>query len=151
MAPGDPSESAEDVRWSRLLLDRLPGLVGYWDRDLRNVFANDAYLEYWGMTSQEVAGRHMRDVLGETVFTLNLSYIDGVLAGGEQSFSRNLVDGRGATRYTHVAYIPDVVNGRVVGFYAVVTDVTEHGLPPRGRRVHRAGAGCGGVAGRRPS
>jgi len=34
------------------------------------------------------------------------------------------MDTRGATRYTHVAYLPDVVHGNVAGFYAVVTDVT---------------------------
>lgn len=127
MVPGDPSEFAEEVRWSRLLLDRLPGLIGYWDRDLRNVFANDAYMDYWGMTPREVAGRHMREVVGEAVCTLNLPHVLAALAGREQSFSRNLIDSRGATRYTHVAYIPDVVNGEVAGFYIVVTDVTETG------------------------
>ncbi|CAN5755124.1 hypothetical protein BH10ACT9_BH10ACT9_37460 [soil metagenome] len=106
-------------------MDRLPGLIGYWNRDLRNVFANEAYKDYWGLTPQEVAGRHMREVLGETVYTLNLPYIQGALAGREQSFSRNLIDDRGATRYTHVAYIPNVVDDRVDGFYVVVTDVTE--------------------------
>jgi len=79
--PGEQADSAEEVRWSRLLPGRLPGLIGYWDRDLRNVFANDAYFDYWGMTPQEVAGRHMRDVVSEAVYTLNLPYIDAALAG----------------------------------------------------------------------
>lgn len=125
MVPDDPSDSAEEVPWSGLLRDRLPGLVGYWDRDLRNVFANHAYVDYWGMTPQQVKGRHLRDVLGEPVYTLNLPYIQGALAGREQSFSRNLTDSRGVTRYTHLTYIPNLVDGRVDGFYAVAIDVTE--------------------------
>ena len=133
MVPGESSNSAEDVRWTRLLLNRLPGLIGYWDRDLRNVFANEAYMDYWGLTPQQVAGRHMRDVLGETLFTLNLPHIEATLAGHEQSFNRTLIDSRGATRYTTVAYIPNVVDGDVRGFYVAVTDVTDRVEAERAR------------------
>lgn len=124
MEPGDTSISAEDVRWDRLLLDRLPALIGYWDRELRNVFANDAYIEYWGTTPSQVEGRHIQDLLGEELYALNLPYLQGVLAGREQSFNRTLIDSRGATRHMDVSYIPNVVDGPVDGFYAVVTDVT---------------------------
>lgn len=123
--PSDPSGSADDVRWARPLLDRLPGLIGYWNRDLRNVFANDAYVDYWGLRPHEVRGRHMREVIGEAIYEINLPYIDAALEGREQSFSRNLIDNHGATRYTQVAYIPQIIDGRVDGFYVVVTDVTD--------------------------
>ncbi|MDZ4233020.1 MAG: PAS domain-containing protein, partial [Dietzia sp.] len=124
VASDDRSSSAEDVQWSRSLLDRLPSLIGYWDRRLCNVFANSAYIDYWGTTPEQVAGRHIRDVLGEEIYELNLPYIRAALAGQEQSFSRILTDSQGATRHAQVSYIPNSVDGRVDGFYAVVTDVT---------------------------
>lgn len=125
MVPGESLNSAEEVRWTRLLLNQLPGLIGYWDRNQRNVFANEAYMDYWELTPQEVAGRHLRDVLGDTVYTLNLPHIDAALAGQEQSFHRTLIDSRGVTRHTNVAYIPHIVGAQVRGFYVAVTDVTD--------------------------
>ncbi|HUL98288.1 MAG TPA: PAS domain S-box protein [Mycobacterium sp.] len=47
---------AEEDRRLRLLLDRLPAIIGYWDRDLRNVIANDTYVTYFGLTGGEVCG-----------------------------------------------------------------------------------------------
>lgn len=119
-APAQP----EEMRRLRLLLDRLPALIGYWDHDLRNVVANQSYVDYFGMTPDEIRGRHIREVLGEEVYALNLPYIQGALAGHEQLFERTLVDQTGRTRYTQASYLPDVVDGTVRGFYVQVTDVT---------------------------
>ncbi|MGJ6124106.1 PAS domain S-box protein [Mycolicibacterium sp. Y3] len=116
--------SPEETRRLRLLLDRLPALIGYWDRDLRNVFANAAYVDYFGVTPEEARGRHIREILGEAVYTLNLPYITRALAGEEQLFERTLIDRFGATRYTQASYLPDIVEGAVRGFYVQVTDVT---------------------------
>lgn len=108
----------------QILLDRLPALIGYWDRDLRNVIANRAYVDYFGFTPDEARGRHIREVLGEAVYALNLPFIKGALAGEEQLFERTLVDQNGVTRYTQASYLPDIVDGEVQGFYVQVTDVT---------------------------
>lgn len=114
----------EETRRLRILLDRLPALIGYWDRNLRNVMANAAYVDYFGFTPEEARGRHIRDVLGEAVYALNLPYIRAVLNGEEQLFERTLIDQHGMTRYTQASYLPDIVDGRVEGFYVQVTDVT---------------------------
>ncbi|MGN6201213.1 MAG: PAS domain-containing protein, partial [Solirubrobacterales bacterium] len=54
------------------MLNALPAMVGYWDRDLRNRMANDAYVAFFGMTPAEMYGRHIREVLGEDLFAKNL-------------------------------------------------------------------------------
>ncbi|BBZ30050.1 hypothetical protein MMAD_43450 [Mycolicibacterium madagascariense] len=105
-------------------MSRLPALIGYWDCDLRNVLANDAYVDYFGFTPQQARGRHMREVIGETVYALNLPYIQGALSGEEQLFERTLIDRHGVTRYTQASYLPDIVDGEVRGFYVQVTDVS---------------------------
>ena len=119
-----PAAQPEEMRRLRLLLDRLPALIGYWDRELRNVVANQSYVDYFGMTPDEIRGRQIREVLGEEVYALNLPYIRGALAGREQLFERTLIDQQGATRYTQASYLPDIVDGAVRGFYVQVTDVT---------------------------
>ena len=103
----------EDARRLRLLIDHLPALIGYWDRELRNVVANDAYFEYFGLAPAEVHGRHISEVLGESIYVLDLPYIEGALAGVEQLFDRTLIDRHGATRHTQASYIPDKVDGQV--------------------------------------
>ncbi|MBJ7340189.1 PAS domain S-box protein [Mycolicibacterium sp.] len=125
-APPLTDATGPEEEWRRLqiLLNSLPALIGYWDRDLRNVVANQAYVEYFGITPEEARGRHIREVLGEAVYTLNLPYIAGALAGREQLFERTLIDSYGATRYTQASYVPDIVDGEVRGFSVQVTDVT---------------------------
>ncbi len=118
------THTTEETRRLRRLLDRLPALIGYWDRDCHNVIANQAYVDYFGMTPDEIRGRHIREVLGEAVYALNLPYIQGVLGGEEQLFERTLIDQRGMTRHTQASYIPDIVDGEVQGFAVQVTDVT---------------------------
>lgn len=121
---GGATEVAADARRLRVFIDSLPALIGYWDRNCRNVIANEAYIEYFGMTPGEIRGLHMRDVLGEDVYALNLPYIQGVLTGEEQLFERTLIDQQGKPRHTQASYLPDIVGGDVVGFYVQVTDVT---------------------------
>ncbi|OPH11512.1 PAS domain-containing protein, partial [Azospirillum brasilense] len=47
----------------RTILDNLPSLVAYWDRNLRNRFANQAYLDWLGMTQEEIQGRPIEELL----------------------------------------------------------------------------------------
>lgn len=124
MGPGDPPIPQKQSDRLQTLIDRLPALIGFWDRELRNVIANHAYVEYFGFTPEEARGRHIREILGETVYGLNLPYIQGALAGEEQLFERTLIDQYGVTRYTQASYLPDIVDGVVQGFYVQVTDVT---------------------------
>lgn len=121
---GDAVTPQEETRRLRVLLDSLPALIGYWDRDLRNVMANAAYVDYFGVTPEQAKGRHLREILGEAVYELNLPHALGALNGDEQLFERALIDQRGMRRYTQASYLPDVVDGQVRGFYVQVTDVT---------------------------
>ncbi len=109
----------------RAVLDALPGLVAYWDRDLRNVLANRAYVEYFGQTAGSIAGMHLRDVLGNVVFTANYPFISRALAGEAQTFDRTLVDASGATRHTQISYVPHWSDGAVDGVVVQVADVTD--------------------------
>jgi PAS domain S-box-containing protein len=106
-------------------LDHLPAMIAYWDEDCLNRIANLAYVEWFGMTPAEIYGMHIRDLLGPTIYRLNLPYIRGALAGESQLFNRTLVDTHGRTRYTQASYVPHTVGERVEGFFVLVTDISE--------------------------
>ncbi|PKW26222.1 sensor domain-containing diguanylate cyclase [Phycicoccus duodecadis] len=127
MAPDDPSSPAvgsDAERTVLAVLNGIPGLVGHWDTNLRNLHANAAYVEYFGSTPAEIRGIHLRDLLGEAVYEANLPYAREALAGREVMFDRELVDVHGQVRHTQASYIPDIRDGEVTGFFVLVTDVT---------------------------
>lgn len=113
-----------DARLLLTLFDRLPAMIAYWDQDCRNVVANAAYVEWFGFDPESMPGIHISEVLGSEVYAKNLPYIRAALAGEEQLFDRTLVDQSGRTRHTQASYVPDVVDGKVRGFFVLVTDVT---------------------------
>lgn len=127
MSLSNDQRGGPDVHMRRLqfLIDRLPALIGYWDREQRNVLANAAYLDYFGLDPQQMHGMHLRDVLGEEVYASNLPYVTRVLQGEEQLFDRTLVAPSGRVRQTQASYVPDVLDGVVRGFFVLVTDVSE--------------------------
>ena len=108
------------------ILDALPSMIGYWHADLRNGFANHAYLEWFGVKPETLRGTHMRDLLGERMYQLNRPHIEAVLRGEPQQFERIIVhpDNK-RERHSLTNYIPDIVDREVRGFYAVVHDVTD--------------------------
>lgn len=111
----------------RAILDHVPAMIGYWDRNLRNCFGNSAYQTWFGIDPQVLPGMHIRDVIGEERYRLNLPFIEAALRGEEQVFERVIPDPDDATRQRHsfAHYIPDVVDGEVQGFYVLVSDVTQ--------------------------
>jgi len=117
----EPREPGENIR---AILDALPAMVGYWDTDLRNRMANRAYLEFFGLTPEQIRGRHASEVLGPELYALNRPHIERALAGEPQLFERTIIDPSGAPRHTQASYIPDVVDGKVRGLLALVTDIT---------------------------
>jgi PAS domain S-box-containing protein len=108
------------------LLDTLPSLVGYWDKELINRFANRAYHQWFGISAGSMPGRKLEDLLGPVLFVRNRAEIEAALRGEPQHFERDIVtpDGR-RTWHALLQYLPDVVKGEVLGYYAVIHDITE--------------------------
>ena len=117
----EPREPGEDIR---AIVNGLPAMVGYWDTDLRNRMANGAYVEFLGVTPEEVHGRHISEVLGPELYALNRPHMERALAGEPQLFERTIIDSSGAPRHTQSSYIPHVADGKVRGLLVLVTDIT---------------------------
>ena len=116
---------AASEKFMRVLTDFIPGMVGYWTNELRNGFANVAYLEWFGKTHDEMKGIHLRDLLGEEVYRANEPFVTAALRGERQSFERTLVKADGSTGYVWAHYIPSWDEDKVQGFFVLVSDITE--------------------------
>lgn len=108
------------------ILDKLPAMISYWDLNLRNRFANLSYAKWLGISPAQMLGMHVKDAIGEERYNLNLHNIEGVLRGEAQQFERTLptLDGKGL-RHARAEYIPNIVDGKVQGFFVQVTDITK--------------------------
>lgn len=112
-------------RFLRFLTDNIPGMVGYWDTELRCRYANKAYLEWFGRDQEQMKGITIQELMGETLFKKNEPFIRAALKDERQRFERTLTKADGRIGYTLAEYIPDVDNEQVKGFFVLVSDVTE--------------------------
>ncbi|GAB2962769.1 hypothetical protein GCM10027048_34310 [Hymenobacter coalescens] len=109
----------------RLITDALPVLIGYLDHDQRYRFANHAYQAWFQQPPEALLGRSVREVVGEQAYQGVLGYIERALAGERLDFEARMPYREGFTKYIRTSYVPDVQDGRVAGFFTLVTDVTE--------------------------
>jgi two-component system, NarL family, sensor histidine kinase DevS len=112
----------EDVELAGVL-DRLPGMVAYWDHEARNRFATEAHLEWFGFEPQELYGMHISEVLGPERYERSRPFIEAALAGQEQHYESRLHDVGGRRRYVEVTLVPHRGDGGR-GFVATTTDIT---------------------------
>ncbi|MGN6828274.1 PAS domain-containing hybrid sensor histidine kinase/response regulator [Paucibacter sp. M5-1] len=109
---------------TRLIADNMPGRVVYWDRELRCLFANQAYFEWFGLAPEQVIGRRMPEVLDHRYWRANEHYVRAALSGQAQSFERETLTGDGTAIWHWVQYVPDLQQDRVAGFVVLALDIT---------------------------
>jgi PAS domain S-box-containing protein len=118
--------SREKEQVLRTIIDNVPALIGYWGKDLTNHFGNLAYAQWFGVDPAAMVGKHMREVVGEDQYQRNLPHVVAVLKGQTQHFELSISDPHGKhRRHTLAQYVPDMVDGDVLGFYAMVFDVSD--------------------------
>ncbi|MCJ7765861.1 MAG: diguanylate cyclase, partial [Thiovulaceae bacterium] len=117
--------SAKREQFLSSIIDDIPNMIGYWDRDLRCCYANNAYSEWFGKSPEEIVGITFRDLTGEHLFALNEPHIRRALAGEPQRFERTLNKASGDVGHIIGHYIPDFdADGTVNGFVTQASEVT---------------------------
>lgn len=115
---------AVDIDPLRAVLDGIPSMLAYWDRNLRCRFANKAYERWLGVPAAS-SGISIRDLLAPQLFALDEPHIRAVLDGEPQEFERLVPGPEGVPRPSLVCYVPHVVDGQVRGIIVQVTEVGE--------------------------
>ncbi len=122
------ANSAHELRERELrrINDTLPALVGQLDTALRFRYLNAFYRELLGPAADNAVGKHMSEVLGETIFQKRQPYLTRALAGEIVRFEASIQDRTGAARLLSHIYTPEIDDrGRVSGIFVYAIDVTE--------------------------
>lgn len=98
--------------------------VSYWNRDLRCLFANEAYRDWFGRSAEEMNGISIPSLLGLSYDRVS-PQIQAVLAGEKRVFDARASRGDGLVREGIVTFTPDVIGGSVGGFFMHVTDLLQ--------------------------
>lgn len=105
------------------VIDALPALIAYVDKDRRYRFTNKMYEEWFGDTAR---GKTIEEVFGKSTYQTISKYVDEALLGKTVSYE-SVVSYPSGERFVTATYTPDkTADGRVKGFFALVQDVTEN-------------------------
>ena len=110
----------------QLVMDNVPALISYVDREMRYRYVNRGYEEWFGRPRDEMIGTHPWDNIGASAYQRTREHFDAVLAGEPRDFENEIPLGRQSSRWAQVHLIPDRGDdGQVLGFYAMIKDITE--------------------------
>jgi len=105
------------------MLDAVPSLIAYIDKDGYYREVNAAYAAWAQLPPAEITGKHLADILGPEVLMEIEQYVAAALRG-EKVEIEMIIQHTG--RYVEATYVPHFEPaGHVAGFVAVITDITE--------------------------
>ena len=136
-APRSGQAPASGERLLQTIADAVPVLICYVDAQQRYRFNNAAYERWFGYSREQITGKHLREVVGEDAYRTLQPTVERALSG-ETVKVETRVDYRDAgPRDVTVTYIPHRVGHQVLGYTALIEDVTER------KRASEAAASIG--------
>jgi PAS domain S-box-containing protein len=109
----------------RLVADGVPLLLAHVSFDLRYLFVNQSYADWFILPKEEIIGRHISEILSPEDYKGSQPAIKKVLAGEKTNFSL-VVQRDGQPRALDVAFIPQLDEHRKVrSYYTITQDITE--------------------------
>lgn len=113
---------SREERRLRVIAERTPAHIAYVDAQERYTFHNASLL---GVPLGGALGKTLLETFGPHIYALLKADIDSALVGNVVCVERHYLVG-GEERHFKHEYTPDFSeDGRVVGFYAMVTDITD--------------------------
>lgn len=107
------------------ILNNIPAMVAYWDKDHINRFANQAYAEFLGTRPDLLKGRSSWEFLSEQGYREREPYIQAARNGAVTQFELTDQRADGTQRNSMVTYVPAWRDDRVNGIYTMIVDITE--------------------------
>ncbi|NOT64088.1 MAG: PAS domain S-box protein, partial [Acidobacteria bacterium] len=118
--------AAQRAEQLTLIADTAPVYIAHCDVEGRFKFVNRAYAERFGLTPADCLGKHLSEIVGESAYKTLRQYVEAALRGERVEFEVELTYARLGKLLMHAAYAPEFeANGKVVGFVAAITDISE--------------------------
>lgn len=110
----------------RQITDTIPAHIAYFDDTWTYRYANRRYAEWFGWTSETMADKPIREVIGEQVFDTVTDAVRRALAGEEVTYEYRLTGPDGVTHHARSTLVPDIgPDGAVIGAFVHAVDITE--------------------------
>ena len=110
----------------RLVTGSVPAMISYVDASHRVHFHNYAVEEWLELPAERIDNHHVAEVLGSAAYASILPEIEQALQGKRVQYERARRGIGGRAQYLAGTFIPDFDStGRVVGFFAMIIDITE--------------------------
>jgi diguanylate cyclase (GGDEF)-like protein/PAS domain S-box-containing protein len=108
------------------VIESIPAMVAVWDTDLRYRLVNRAFERWRGRKREDLIGRSLQEIPGDTEYPRSLQWIHRVLSGETVCFEREY-PGAIESKYVSINYIPlRLKGGQVDGFVEIAQDITLH-------------------------
>jgi signal transduction histidine kinase len=105
------------------LIQQMPALLAAWDKDLRNVYANEAHRIWLGIDPVELQRTPIAKYLCDGCISASDTLLAEVLQGHARQFTVPLADTLTGPRDVMVHCVPLIENQCVVGIQTLVTDI----------------------------
>lgn len=113
----------------RHITDTIPALIAFLDSEQRFRFHNKSYEEVFGLSFEQINGRTLAEVLGQTAYESARDKVEEVLQGYPVRYERIQSLPQGEPRNYVMQYFPrygeGADEGKVIGFDSLGTDITE--------------------------
>ena len=122
--PSDPPLAASAIE---RLVDVVALPIGRWDRDKRLIFCNGPYVGWAGRPREELLGRTLAELFGESAWESAGPAIEKAFATGQTThYERRLRHGALNGRWARIQVFPDVdAQGQVRSVFTIATDIHE--------------------------
>ena len=91
----------------RAIMDGVPAPVAYIDRDEHCHYVNRTFLQYFGLTPEQVGRMRLRDVVGHGIYQSAQAMLARALEGESTAFDRLVPGANGARRWMTIRVVPD--------------------------------------------
>jgi PAS domain S-box-containing protein len=108
-----------------LVIDNLPVLIAYVDKDQRFRLVNKACSEWYGLPKAEIVGKRVAEIHGDR-YALFAPRIAKVLAGESHTFEDEVLYNDGRVRVIRSIHVPDFdADGAVRGYFSLTEDISD--------------------------
>lgn len=117
----------ESEKKFRTIINILPQMISYVDKDLRYQFVNKAYQDMFNVKPKDIIGHKIEDIIGEGTFKQARNHINRVLQGETVFYKEHFVYKNGKDVFIDGILIPKHdANQNIEGYYAVLTNTTDY-------------------------